>query len=228
MATVEIDSPPSLSPGDNLTRKEFLRIWEMNPGIKKAELIGGVVYMPSPVSLEHGVKDGYSGIWLGSYQIATPGTEAGHNTTSYLLEDSPQPDNFLRILPEFGGATWIEDNYLAGSPELLTEICFSSAAYDLHQKFDLYQEAKVQEYLAILLREKEIRWHMLENDKYQLLKSDADGIWRSRVFPGLWLDGAAFFKGDMRRVLEVLQMGIDSPEHKAFVQASADKASGAA
>jgi Uma2 family endonuclease len=227
MTTVDVKTSP-LSGGDNLTREEFLRRRQLDNRIKKAELICGIVYLPSPVTIEHGVNDGYVGTWLGSYQAATPGTQAGHNTTSFLLKDAPQPDNFLRIFPEFGGASSTKDNYLAGSPELLAEICLSSTAYDLHQKFDLYQEAGVQEFLAIMLHEKEIRWYVLLDWKYQVLHPDADGILRSRVFPGLWLDGAAFFQGDMRRVLDLLQKGIDSPEHKDFVQNLADKASGAA
>jgi Uma2 family endonuclease len=203
--------------GDNLTRTEFLRLWEANPGIKKAELIGGIVYMPSPVSHEHGVKDARVGAWLVNYEVATPGTEAGSNATTFLLDDAPQPDNYLRLLTEFGGASWIEGKYLAGSPELLVEVCRSSAAYDLHQKLELYREAKVQEYLAILLHEKEIRWHALKKGKYQLLRPGSDGIWKSRVFPGLWLDGKAMLKNDMRTVLARLKDGIDSPEHAAFV-----------
>ncbi len=228
MATVDIESPPPLTHGDNLTREEFLRLWEMNPDIKKAELIGGVVYMPSPVSLSHGANDYHLGGWTFNYKVATPGVDGCHNTTTYLLEGVAQPEISLRILPEYGGKTWIQDKYLAGSPEFLGEVCASTASYDLHQKLDLYEAAGVQEYLAILVYKKEIRWHILENGKYQLLKPDADGILRSRVFPGLWLDASAFFKGDMRRVLEVLQAGVDSPEHKAFVQKLADKASGAA
>src|SRR5437588_2392250 len=106
MATAGIEKIPCFAPGDNLTREAFLRLWELNPGIKKAELIGGIVYVPSPVSLDHGVKDGYGGAWLVNYHVATPGTDAGHNATALLLEDAPQPDDFLRILPEYGGRSW--------------------------------------------------------------------------------------------------------------------------
>jgi hypothetical protein len=53
---------------------------------------------------------------------------------------------------------------------------------------------------------------------YQLLPSDPDGVWRSRVFPGLWLDGAALLAGDTVRMLAKLEDGLRSPEHAAFVQ----------
>ena len=151
----------------------------------------------------------------------TPGTAAEGNTTTFLLGDIPQPDGNLRILPEFGGRSFLEMRkgkpYLAGIPELLAEIALSSIAYDLHQKLDLYQTAGIPEYLAVLVYEREIRWHILEDGVYQLLPPDADGIHRSRIFPGLWLDGAALLAGDLARVLAKLDEGLRSPEHQAFV-----------
>ena len=86
----------------------------------------------------------------------------------------PQPDLNLRILPDYGGGSWVEDRYLHGIPELLAEIARSSASYDLHVKLELYQAVKVPEYLVILLFEREIRWHVLVNGRYQLLPPDPD------------------------------------------------------
>ncbi len=212
-----------LAAGDKLTRDEFLRRWEDHPEIKSAELIGGIVYMASPVSIQHGEMDGQLGGWLTVYRAATPGTSMSHNVTSFILDDIPQPDLNLRVLPEYGGGSWIDDSYLHGIPELLVEISRSSASYDLHVKYDLYQAAKVPEYLAILLYEREIRWHALEGDSYKLLAPDADGLWRSRVFPGLWLDGQALLAGDMARVLKRLQEGLQSPEHQQFVERLASR-----
>src|SRR5262245_16507646 len=107
MATVAQHVPPLVA-GDRLTRDEFLRRWEAHPEIKKAELIGGMVYMPSPVSVEHGDTEGQTGGWLQVYSAYTPGTASGHNTTAHLLEDAPQSDINLRILPEYGGKSWVE------------------------------------------------------------------------------------------------------------------------
>ena len=217
MATVESETR-ELKEGAKLTRDEFMRLWEMNPRIKRAELIGGIVYMPSPLSARHGGMDINVGCWICTYKAATPGLDGEQNATTYLLESVPQPDVSLRILPEYGGKSWIDGEYIAGASELLAEICLSSTSYDLHQKFDLYEAAGVQEYLAVLLHEQEIRWHFLDNGKYQRLLPGSDGVWRSRVFPGLWLDGAALLQGDMRRVLERLQEGIESAEHREFMQ----------
>ena len=208
---------PPLAAGDKLNRDEFLRRWEANPDIKFAELIGGIVYMPSPVKIEHGDTEADVGIWLGTYRVATPGTASGHNTTSFIIADAPQPDLNLRIREDYGGGSWDEDGYLHGTPELLAEVCRSSVSYDLHAKFELYQKAEVPEYLALLLYEREIRWHVLVDGKYQLLPPDGDGLWRSRVFPGLWLDGQALLARDMQQVLKRLQEGLQSVEHQQFV-----------
>jgi hypothetical protein len=217
MATAVEQRTPPLMAGDKLTREEFLRRWDAHPEIKNAELIGGIVFMTSPVSVQHGDMDADVVIWLGTYKTATPGMACGHNTTSFILEDTPQPDVNLRILPEYGGASWVEGQYLHGVPELLAEICWSSVSYDLHLKLDLYQAARIPEYLAILLHEQEIRWHVLEGDQYRILPADVDGTWRSRIFPGLWLDGKALLAGNMPQVLARLQEGLASSEHQAFV-----------
>lgn len=225
MAIAIDEQVPPLGPGDKLTREEFLRRWEAHPEIKCAELIGGIVYMPSPVKLQHGSIESDLGLWLSTYRVATPGTDCAHNTTTFLLDDTPQPDLHLRILPEYGGGSREEDGYLGGVSEFVAEICLSSAAYDLHVKYDLYQAAQIPEYLAVLCYEREIRWHRLVDGKYQLQPPEADGIWRSSVFPGLWLDGKALLARDMPKVLKRLQEGIGSRAHQEFVDRLAIKAS---
>lgn len=213
-----IERAPPLAAGDTLTREEFLSRWEAHPEIKLAELIKGIVYMPSPIGVEHSDMDGDVGTWLGVYHAATPGTASGRNGTSFLLDDSPQPDLNLRLLPEYGGRSWTQDDFLHGVPELLVEVCKSSASYDLHAKLDLYQEARVPEYLAILIYEKQIRWHVLKDAAYQIVPADSDGLWRSRIFPGLWLEGQALLTGDLRQVLNRLHEGMQSEEYKDFVE----------
>jgi Putative restriction endonuclease len=221
MAT-DLSAAPSLETGDHLTREEFLRIWEQLPHVKRAELIGGIVYLPSPLRREHGKTDYHITTWLGVYEAATPGCEGGSNTTSLIEEDCPQPDDYLALLPECGGASWGE-KYVEGAPELIAEISFSSVSIDIHEKFDLYQRAGVQEYLVAMIKKQEIRWHRLVKGKYKLIAPDTNGIYRSQVFPGLWLDSKALFKGDMARVLATLQKGIASEEHQQFVEELASR-----
>jgi Uma2 family endonuclease len=207
-----------LQAGDVLPREEFLRRWENMPRLARAELIGGVVYLPSPLSRKHGTMENNVAGWVAVYRAATPGTEAGNNMTWLMGKDAPQPDTSLYVLPECGGRVRMRGELLQGAPEFLAEVCLTSAVYDLHQKLELYQEAGVEEYLAVLLHEQEVRWHRLTGGRFEVLAPPADGVYRSAVFPGLWLDAAALLAGDLARVLAVVQTGIPTPEHQAFVE----------
>jgi Uma2 family endonuclease len=211
---------PPLVAGDRLTRDEFERRYHSMPHVKKAELIEGVVYMPSPVSLDgHSVPHADFMAWLGVYKAATPGTQAGDNGTVRLdMDNEPQPDAFLRILPDCGGQSKTVDDYVEGAPELVGEIAASSASYDLHDKLNAYRRNGVKEYIVWLVWEKKIEWFVLRGGRYEPLALAADGLHRSETFPGLWLDAAALLKGDLARVVQVVQQGLASEEHAAFAQ----------
>ena len=112
--------------GERLTRDEFLRRWEQLPHIKHAELIRGIVYMPSPLSFNHSRSDSLAALWLGHYAAKTPGCQAGSNGTWLMLEDSPQPDVYLRIVDECGGQSRVKGKYPDGAPELIVETCVQS------------------------------------------------------------------------------------------------------
>jgi hypothetical protein len=95
---------PPLVNGDRLSRTEFERRYEAMPHVKKAELIEGIVYMPPPVSDDHGRSDFRLTTLLGVYEIATPGVVGSANGTVRLdLDNEPQPDGFLRIEEACGG-----------------------------------------------------------------------------------------------------------------------------
>ena len=209
---------PQLLPGQRMTRDEFLCRWEELPELKNAELIDGIVYMASPVSNRHGASDTLIHGWLMVYAAATHGCQAGNNETWLMAESSPQPDSHLRILPEHGGQSTIQGNYCAGAPELIVEVCASSATHDFGPKLALYQRAGVREYVTLSLEPKEVVWRDLVEGRYVPLAPGNDGTLRSRVFPGLWLDPEALLAGDAARMLERLRRGLESSEHAAFVE----------
>jgi len=209
---------PELHAGDRLPRAEFERRYAAMPHVKKAELIEGVVYMPSPVSLEHGAPHFDVIAWLGLYRSATPGVDGFDNTTVRLdLENEPQPDTCLRIRPECGGQSRDSDNYIRGAPELIAEVAASSVSYDLHDKLRAYQRNGVVEYVVWRVWDRAIDWLVLRDDRYAPLPLSAAGYYQSTVFPGLWLDPAAMLRGDLAQVMAVLQAGLASPEHAEFV-----------
>ncbi len=208
-----------LHAGDRLTRAEFERRYSAMPHVKKAELIEGIVYMPSPVSHKrHSRPHSALTTWLGTYWSATPGTDAGDNGTVRLdWENEPQPDAMLRILPECGGQSRDEDDYIAGPPELIAEVSASSASYDLHEKLRAYQRNGIREYLVWRVWDSAIDWFALREGHFELLPLTEAGHYHSEIFPGLWLDPAALTHGDLAVVLAVLQQGLASPEHAEFV-----------
>ena len=214
---MDVHSVPSLVAGDCLTQEEFLRRYEAMPHVRKAELIGGIVYMPSPVSVDHGETDFLMAGWLNPYVGSTPGCKGGSNTTWLMLGDAPQPDSHLRMLPEYGGQARVLGKSGHGAPELLLEVALSSTSYDLHQKLDLYLAAGVQEYVVVLLEEREVRWFRRVAGTFERLPTDDQGVIRSIAFPGLWLNVPALLRGEVSGVLATLNQGLQSPEHAEFV-----------
>jgi hypothetical protein len=213
------ESVPPLCAGDRLGRDEFLRRWDAMPGLKFAELLQGVVYMPSPLSRVHGDAEQLVGAVICIYTARTPGTIGGNNSTLVMsVDDVAQADVHLRILPEYGGQTRDEGVLIGGAPEFCAEVCVTSAAYDLHQKKDVYAAAGVREYLAVLMWEREVRLHRLTPAGYELFPVPADGVLRSAAFPGLWISAPALLSGDRAAALEALETGLRSEEHAAFVR----------
>ena len=206
----------TLITGERMDRAEFMRRWEEIREIKKAELIEGVVFVASPVSSHHGHRSTQVILWLGQYAAATPGCEAGNDATWYMEESAPQPDVFLRIRPERGGQSHDEGPYHVGAPELVVEVCHTSTEVDFGPKLALYRRSGVREYITIELFPRRILWRTLEQGSYVTLPTDPDGILRSLVFPGLWLDVAAFWEDNPVKLMTTLERGLATPEHAAF------------
>ena len=210
---------PELRAGDRLSRAEFERRYAAMPHVKKAELVEGVVYMPSPVTQDHGTPHFDLIGWLALYRWATPGVQGADNTTIRLdLDNEPQPDAQLRIRPERGGQSRDSGKCVAGAPELIAEVALSSASYDLHDKLRAYQRNGVLEYVVWRVEDGAIDWFVLRDDRYEPMALSAAGHYQSRVFPGLWLDPDALVRGDFAQVAAVIQQGLASAEHADFVR----------
>ncbi|MBD2439742.1 Uma2 family endonuclease [Nostoc sp. FACHB-110] len=212
---------PPLENGDRLTRFEFERRYNAMPKLKKAELIEGTVYMASPLRFEpHAEPHADLMGWLWNYKIVTPGVRLGDNATVRLdLDNEPQPDAVLLIDAQAGGqSSFSQDGYVEGAPELIAEIAASSATVDLGDKKRAYRRNGIQEYLVWQVFEQRIDWFRLDAGEYVNLQPNQAGVFQSQGFPGLWLDASALLRGEMQQVLTVLQTGLNSTEHQAFVQ----------
>jgi Uma2 family endonuclease len=210
---------PPLEDGDRLTRDEFERRYDAMPNLRKAELIEGVVHVPSPVRQRHHSAPHFSvNGWLFLYRARTPGIDGGINPSVRLdLGNMPQPDGLLFIAPEYGGQAKIDaDDYVSGGPDLVAEVAARTAHYDRNSKLEAYRRNGVREYLVQRVLDREIDWFVLREGRYEKLSAAEDGILRSTIFPGLWLDPNALLSDDCDTLLDVLQRGLDSPEHAAF------------
>ncbi|HTS24481.1 MAG TPA: Uma2 family endonuclease [Bryobacteraceae bacterium] len=215
-------SPPPLRDGDRLTSDEFMRRYEATPDLKHVELIDGIVYMPSPISHQHGAFHSTMNAWLAIYAANTAGCRNSDAMTWIMGErDVPEPDLSLWILPDRGGQSRLEGDYCAGAPELVVEVAVSSHARDLGVKLKSYERAGVREYVVAVVSESKLIWHVAQGGVFQTIEPDPDGILRSRCLPGLWLDPAALWRLDLAGTLAVLQQGIESPEHAAFTESLA-------
>jgi hypothetical protein len=190
------------------------------PQLKKAELIEGKVHMPSPVrwNLHAGPHADLIGC-LFLYRASTPGVRLGDNGSLRLdMENEPQPDAALIIEPSHGGQVQLtSDDYVLGAPELVAEVAASSASIDLNVKLRVYRRNQVREYLVWRVLDRAIDWFVWHQGQYDRLPLSPAGFYQSEVFPGLWLDPAALARLDVGTVLQVLQQGVASPEHTAFV-----------
>ena len=238
MSSPSSSTRPVLANGDRLTRDEFERRYEAMPHVKKAELIEGTVYMPSPVHAStHGEPHAHIMTWLGVYAASTPGISVADNATVRLdLDNETQPDALLRIDEDCGGQSRIsDDDYVEGPPELIVEVAHSSAgsrpsrmattecsperaAYDLHDKKQAYRRNGVQEYVVWQIEDERVDWFILENGKYLSLSPNEEGLLASRIFAGLVLNVESLLSADLSAVLSGVQSQTGSDAHQAFVE----------
>ena len=216
---------PPLKNGDHLDQKTFHARYEAMPPDFRTELIGGIVFLSGGNTALHGRCGMRLACWLSDYADATPGTEGLIGCTHILGPQSElEPDGCLLILPECGGQIWDDEGeYLNGASEWIGEISDGTESIDLNRKKLDYEEAGVREYMVAALRTQKVFWFVRRRGKFKEMQAGSDGIYRSEIFPGLWLDAAAFLKPDAKRVLSVLSQGLASPEHAAFVAKLAAK-----
>ena len=213
---------PPLRNGDRMDADEFLRRYWATPEDFRAELIGGVVYVSSPVSAEGHGDPLFDLIgWLAQYRMVVSGVIGATDATTVLGPRAvPQPDACLRIQPEAGGQSGrTDDGLIAGAPEFVGEVSNSSTRTDLGPKLEDYRAAGVREYLVWRTGDGELDWFVLRGAgdaaRFEPLAEDG-GILKSEAFPGLWLDRAALLRREMRAVSATLRRGLESPEHHAF------------
>jgi Uma2 family endonuclease len=196
---------PELENGAVMTREEFHAIYSQCEDLHRVELIEGVVYLPSPISLrQHGHPLMRISRWLDQYADRSPSLMAATPSTVFLDDrNEPEPDAMLIV--DTPGAT-DEDGHVLKVPELIVEVAASSRSRDLHQKKRAYERAGVREYIVWRTRDRALDWFELGTDgRYFVRTPDERGLIESTQFPGLILDVPALLRQDKRSVLAALR-----------------------
>jgi hypothetical protein len=87
----------------------------------------------------------------------------------------------------------------------------------------MHEKAGVREYMVAAVSTKHLFWFIRRRGKFKPHPEGADGLIRSEVFPGFWLDADAFLNRNSKRLLAALRQGLASAEHAAFVAKLANK-----
>lgn len=186
-----------------------------------AELNEGVVRLSSG-RRRHGKPRFLLAGWIGNYASRTPGlVDFGVNATVRLDDfNEPQPYVLVLLPAAAGGRSEVDaDDYVAGAPNLVCEVMRdSSVSIDLHAKLNAYRRNGVREYFVWRTEDVAVDWFVLCDGRYDPLAADpADGLLKSAVFSGLWLDASALLRGDLPAAFAAVDLGTATPEHAAFV-----------
>lgn len=225
MADVDHAAPPRapypFTEGDRFESvAEFERLREQIQDGTRAELIDGVVYMTPPASDGHGEPHIDLAGLLAVYRSTTPGVRASLDQIAHPDDaSSVAADLALIIDPAAGGAVRRVAGAWDGPLDLAIEVSRTSSSHDLGPKRAVIERNGVREYMVWVVATGTVRWWRLAAGKFVPLEPGPDGVLRSTVFPGLWLDGDALKRGDAARLQAVLSEGLRSPEHAAFAAA---------
>jgi Uma2 family endonuclease len=222
MSTVDRAQPtktlPPLVAGQHLDQPTFHERYEAMPPETRAELVGGVVFLTPPHRADYGEMTMTVSGWLFRYKMNTAGLRGGNCTIKMDVLSEVEPECSLRIPASLGGRSWVdEDGYLCGAPELLVEVDDQSRDLDLVLKKYEYERIGIREYVFVGIHPQELLRFIRRGNHFEDWPPGQDGIYRSEVFPGLWLDPKALYAQDLDRLGEVLEQGVATPQHADFV-----------
>jgi len=200
---------PPLESGDVLDASEYWRRYCATQEKVKAERINRKVYIMSPLrAVHHGNPHFLLAQWIGHYAMYHPTLIGSDNATIRLNGDNdPQPD--LCLLRVNGQTHFDDDGFIVGAPEMIVEVAGSSASYDFSEKRDVYESAGVGEYLVFETIEGRIAWWQSKDGQFVDILPEGV-IYKSVLFPGLWLDADALRSASSVKLIQTLQKGIES------------------
>lgn len=176
------------------------------PEDRKAELIDGVMIMPSPPLVIHERIQGFLFRLLGDFVEERDLGEVFGSRTAVELEIfyAPEPDIFFVATDR---THIVGEKGIVGAPDFVIEILSASTAQnDRGSKLRAYERAGVGEcWLIDPYGPAGSEFYRLRSGRFQPNPPDADGILRSAAVPGFWIDLDWLWSGrdypPVRRVL---------------------------
>jgi Uma2 family endonuclease len=101
---------------------------------------------------------------------------------------------------------------------LIIEVTHTTSTKDKGAKLRLYERSGVREYVTVRPRHRQVVWRELVAGKYRDLAPGENGLLRSQIFPGLWLNPSALWAGDLPALAATVRQGVATPEHAEFVE----------
>jgi Uma2 family endonuclease len=171
---------------ERMTAEEFMRD---APEDRKAELIDGVLVMPSPASTTHERLQRFLFLLLQSYAEERDLGEALGSRTAVVLapDQAPEPD-ILFVRKERQGI--IQEKGVMAAPDFVIELLSAGTARnDRGPKFRAYERAGVSElWLIDPYGPEGTQFFQLQEGRYVEVRADKNGILRATAVPGFWID----------------------------------------
>lgn len=192
---------PSLVRQDTLTFEEFC---DIIPEGVKADLLGGVIYVASPVNTDAADLTGWLAALLRAFIDKRDLGKLYIERVAYRLGPKHDPEPDIGFVPKELESTR-RRGYIDGPPGLAIEIVTPDSVHrDYVLKREIYEEAGVREYWIIDLDERRATFLVLTKGRFQERKP-LKNSWRSLIVPGFWIDVRWLWSDDRPPEYDILR-----------------------
>ena len=209
-AIADIREIPPLENGDQLTLQEFMRRYEAMPeSIEQSSSKESYLWARLFAHTHHGRPHG----WLGNIVTTYGNADAIDFSDNSTVKLDPQQCATARLLHVLTvGARRTRQRSMTtvtstGLRILLPKLLPPRRASTCTPNLKAYQKNGVREYVVWRVIDEAVDWFVLENSQFQPLKADENGVYRSRAFPGLWLNVPALLRRDAEQLWATLDSG---------------------
>jgi len=181
---------------------------------QKADLIDGVIYMASPDNVDANRINGWLHTLVSVFARKRKLGEVFISRVACRLDDhnAPEPDILFVSVKH---KARIRRGGIAGSPDAAWEIVSpDSVERDYEKKWEQYERFKIPEYWIVDELEKKVTLLRLDRQgKYRPI-APRNGVLRSRVLKGFWLDLNWLWQDPLLDELEILEQLLAPFEEK--------------